>query len=208
MLYVNHQDILTITPCFMVLNEVFTHDECQAVIEIGKNNSLEESKILGSHDDFNINKNIRQSKSCFIHPSNESAWIFDKLFHASTFINDRYFHFELNGFNAIQYTEYHQGGDHYDWHLDLPLRGGDNEPPKVESRLRKLSASLILSQQTDYIGGELYIDRKTDGTPLWQVTQTVGSIVFFPSFVAHKVNTVSKGTRKSLVFWIEGPKFK
>ena len=35
-----------------------------------------------------------------------------------------------------------------------------------------------------------------------------GSILIFPSFVEHRVTPVTKGVRKSLVGWYEGPKFR
>lgn len=208
MLFVNHQDVLSVTPAFMVLNDVFSPDECKEIVEFGKKTNIEESKILGQDFNPNANDNIRQSKSSFIEPNEENAWIFDKLFSATAFINERYFHFDLHGFNSIQYTEYHQGGDFYDWHLDLPLKGLEMHSTNPAARLRKLSGSVILSDSFEYTGGELYIERKHNGDPVYSVEQRVGSIVFFPSFVVHKVDKVYSGIRRSLVFWVEGPKFK
>jgi len=38
--------------------------------------------------------------------------------------------------------------------------------------------------------------------------KTQGTALIFPSFIVHKVNPVTKGTRHSLVAWIEGPKWR
>ena len=35
-----------------------------------------------------------------------------------------------------------------------------------------------------------------------------GSVLIFPSFIKHRVTPVTKGERKSLVGWIEGPSFR
>jgi PKHD-type hydroxylase len=35
-----------------------------------------------------------------------------------------------------------------------------------------------------------------------------GSIMFFPSFLLHRVAEVTEGKRKSLVGWVTGPKFR
>jgi PKHD-type hydroxylase len=33
-------------------------------------------------------------------------------------------------------------------------------------------------------------------------------MIFFPSFMLHEVKPVTEGLRKSIVVWVEGPKFK
>jgi len=35
-----------------------------------------------------------------------------------------------------------------------------------------------------------------------------GSIIAFPSFLKHRVTNVTKGTRNSIVSWIQGPHFR
>jgi PKHD-type hydroxylase len=210
MLFADHRDRLSVTPCFIVLGDVFSEEECTKIIEIGQETDIEESKILGEEKDANANNilKIRKSKNSFINLSEKTSWIFEKIFQATTFVNENYFHFELNGFNSIQFTEYHGGGDFYDWHLDLPLKSNDPYMPLEAARFRKLSGSLILSQSSEYTGGEFYIDRDHRNNPINTINQSIGSIVFFPSFISHKVNNVTSGIRRSLVFWVEGPKFK
>lgn len=208
MLFVNHQDVLSITPYFIVVNDAFTKEECKQIIEIGQKTDIQKSKILSEDVNPNANMGIRQSKSSFVYPNQETSWIFSRLFEVTTFANENYFQFDIKGFGSFQYTEYHQGGDHYDWHLDLALKGPEENNPTYGARFRKLSGSLILSDPDEYTGGQLYIERRHDNTPMSVVSQGIGSIVFFPSFVAHKVDKVYSGTRRSLVFWVEGPKFK
>ncbi len=35
-----------------------------------------------------------------------------------------------------------------------------------------------------------------------------GRMIFFPSFLIHRVAPVTQGIRRSLVIWVTGPKFR
>jgi len=213
MLFINHQNVLSITRYFIVVNDVFTKDQCQQVVDIGKKSDISPSKILSHDNEHSCDvhpspTDIRKSKSSFILPNEENAWIFQRLLEVSNFANENYFHFDLHGFNFLQYTEYHQGGDHYDWHMDLALKGSEIEDPLPDARNRKLSASVFISDPSEYTGGQLYIDRYSNNAPIYTINQQIGSVVFFPSYLHHKVDKVYSGIRRSLVFWLQGPKFK
>lgn len=73
---------------------------------------------------------------------------------------------------------------------------------------RKLTFVLQLSDPSEYDGGRfefggnvpLQLDPK-DFLPK-------GSILVFPSLFQHRVTEVTRGTRHSLVGWIEGPKWR
>ena len=96
----------------------------------------------------------------------------------------------------VQYTEY-KGGQkgHYDWHIDtFSKNGGFN---------RKLSIVIQLSDPSDYEGGKfLFWNDEPEGF------KERGSVLVFPSFRPHKVEPVTKGLRRSLVSWIEGPAWR
>ena len=62
--------------------------------------------------------------------------------------------------------------------------------------------SLILSDPDEYEGGQLEIW----GKPIDVYKK--GSIIFFPSWMPHRVTPVTKGTRYSLVMWFMGAPFK
>jgi PKHD-type hydroxylase len=70
---------------------------------------------------------------------------------------------------------------------------------------RKLSFSLVLSDNSEYDGGtfEVMYSKKPE-----QLQQKKGRLLVFPSYMLHRVNPVTRGTRKSLVFWVVGPKFR
>ena len=72
---------------------------------------------------------------------------------------------------------------------------------------RKLTLILLLSEpDVDFTGGELQINTGREEHAK-TVEMLRGRIVAFPSFMIHQVKPVITGIRKSIVVWIEGPKF-
>ena len=92
--------------------------------------------------------------------------------------------------------EYEEGGGKYDWHIDLG-------PSRLAST-RKLSFSLFLND--DYEGGEFQI--KTGRENYIPPEQETGNLLFFPSYLVHRVTLVTKGTRMAIVGWVHGNSFQ
>lgn len=70
-------------------------------------------------------------------------------------------------------------------------------PDKID---RKLTMIVQLSEETDYVAGDVRIVGKT-------LPRSIGSVIIFPSNYRHHVNKVSDGERWSLVSWAWGPAF-
>jgi PKHD-type hydroxylase len=85
---------------------------------------------------------------------------------------------------------------YYDWHIDAAI-------PK-DGVQRKLSISILLSDPSEFEGGELQFKGIEDQKLLTKQ----GSIVVFPSFIEHTVTPVTKGDRYSAVTWAHGPSFR
>ena len=139
----------------------------------------------------------RSSQQCWLAVD---SWVAGILHNILISANKDYFHYDLDHFDSeIQVTKY-EPGQFYDWHVDQ-LRA--DKPMK-----RKLSISLLLND--DFTGGELQLLEtnslcKGQGLTL---TPPAGEAVVFPSWVVHRVNPVTSGTRFSLVAWMNGPQFK
>ena len=73
------------------------------------------------------------------------------------------------------------------------------EPP-----VRKISMTILLSDPKEFKGGDL--EFMTQGNKPPHLIQ--GQAVFFASFIRHRVAKVTKGVRRSLVMWFNGPPFK
>jgi len=158
--------------------------------------------IANSVDD----KTKRNSTVRWIKPTNEFKWIFDKIDNVLNQVNNEWFNFDLVGYSEIQFTEYSENTkQHYTWHTDMVWGdGGSTYTP--DATLRKLSCSIVLSQQeVNFEGGNFELDNIN--SPFIPDIDK-GDGVFFPSFVWHRVTPVTKGTRYSLVVWIIGPAFR
>lgn len=173
------------------------------VIAGEKNNSLnsndnEEEKLN------NLNLSVRKSKVKMFNYDQDNHWIFEKLKSVGELLNDEFYRFNLTGFNYFQYTEYDESYEgKYDFHIDVGL--GGNVPFSMQVAQRKLSVVLFLSDSEEYEGGQFEI---TTGDVPEVIEQKKGRVIAFPSWLLHRVTPVTKGNRKSLVYWICGPKFK
>ena len=85
---------------------------------------------------------------------------------------------------------------HFGWHVDQA------EAPFP----RKISFSLQLSDASAYEGCDLEIfngSREPVAVPRGR-----GLLIIFPSYAMHRVTPIRSGTRKALVFWAAGPRFR
>ena len=69
---------------------------------------------------------------------------------------------------------------------------------------RKISFPVQLSDPSDYEGVDFGIHNQK--LPDWHKEK--GTVLVFPSYMLHKVNPVTKGIRRSLVAWFEGPRWR
>jgi predicted 2-oxoglutarate/Fe(II)-dependent dioxygenase YbiX len=118
-------------------------------------------------------------------------------------INGQAFGFDIQHLEPLQYTVYKSDTlGHYKWHRDTFF----TRPNMYD---RKLTLVMQLSDGEDYEGGDLILEddffvNKPDPVEM----RTKGSIFVFPAFIKHTVTPVTKGIRRSLVAWAEGPKFR
>jgi PKHD-type hydroxylase len=182
----------------------FSEEEINQLQNLEKSFCFENSKIFGKSG-LDENNNIRRSKVNFFSKSNETSWIFERFNNIIKSINDNFYGLDLNGYEKIQFTVYDSGDEGtYDWHMDTFLGKNINETDDT----RKLTLILLLNESgIDFVGGDLLLNMGMEKNAL-SIPLHKGRIVAFPSFLIHKVTPVLRGTRKSLVIWVEGPKFK
>ena len=144
---------------------------------------------------------IRDSKVCWIHDMD----LRKEALYATNFImrkND--FFFNLDTIEPLQYTEYEKDGQ-YGWHQDT-FKPKGNYSKLWQGRIRKISFSIFLND--DFTGGEFDLEYQGPECKKRYKTfkkQGHNNIVFFPSYLYHRVRPVQSGVRKSLVGWILGP---
>jgi len=162
--------------------------------------NLQSGGVGGASGKDSVNLNVRVSQIAWLGTKPELQPIWEKLANAVAEVNRRFFHFDLTGFHEPMqlglYTGEQQG--HYNWHIDADPN--DNNVP------RKLSMSILLSNPSDFEGGEFQVKTTTDEVQTLNCER--GRAWFFPSYTLHRVAPVTKGVRRSLVLWVGGPVFR
>ena len=107
--------------------------------------------------------------------------------------------FDITGVQDLQLTRYVAPAGHYDFHID---GNGYTRPPN-NNLVRKLSASVLLTDPKNFEGGEFEFKFGNNSTD-FTVDMDKGDIILFPSYILHRVRPVTEGTRYSLVIWACG----
>jgi hypothetical protein len=148
-----------------------------------------------------LDTSVRNASNCWL-SVDRFDWLYQQLeiiIKETNWIN---FKFVLHGMELANYLEYHAGAESevdehghgkYVKHID----GGFNST-------RKLTFSIQLSDPSEYEGGDLLL---WDAERPTFIPKNKGQIVLFPSSVMHEVTPVTRGIRKSLVGWVNGPQW-
>jgi PKHD-type hydroxylase len=173
-------------------NNAFSKEECQTIINIAKNKGLIKGKTKG------ITKDVRDSKVCWLYPTDGIDWVFRRVTDITLNLNERFFKFDIFGLNeGFQFTNYEAPSGKYGKHVDRSMN----------ISVRKLSISIQLTNPEEYEGGELKLYEEDDEKANI-MDKAQGTLIIFPSYVLHEVMPVTKGTRNSLVSWVTGKQFK
>ena len=167
----------------------------EEVEKINEKKEFEDAKT-GSLDKAVLDTKTRNSKIKWWY---ESHWVCSVFSHYIGIANKQQWEYDLNTLLGIQVSKYEAPDGHYRWHSDY----GTSQNSEFT---RKLSASLLLTDPSEYEGGDLeFIDYHGNNV---FAPKTKGSIIVFDSRVPHRVTPVTKGLRYSLVTWMYGPKLK
>jgi PKHD-type hydroxylase len=196
---------------YYIIEDVFNKDKIAVI-----NNSLSKfdnqtisGSVVGKNADESKMAKYRNSDILFLEKEMEFE---KKIVKTTESVNKNIFNFNLTSYMNPQYTIYNKDM-YFDWHPDGPLgildtRGFNCIPDNLD--WRKLSAVLALSAEDSYIGGDfqILVPSSHPDHCIHTIRLDAGSMIFFPSFLAHRVTPVTAGTRKTLVFWFCGPRWQ
>lgn len=158
-----------------------------------KNKDRVKAKVGGSKQADN--SKIRSSQLVWL-PN--SGYFREVLWNHVEEMNRHHYDFNVTRVCGIQYTEYHASEKgHYNWHVDTHFF----EDVMFD---RKISVTVQLSDPSEYDGGDFEIQK----VKLPDTIKNKGSVLTFPSYMLHRVNPVTRGVRRSLVAWFEGPRWR
>lgn len=175
-------------PSLLVLPGYYSGRECSRILALGRTLPKAPGQTVVPKE------NQRSSMIAWIDRDSKSEWLFDSIWEASLIANAS-FNFDLVGFKEpLQFSEY-AVGSHIKWHSDAGAGFIST---------RKLSVSIQLSDEKDYVGGGL--EFCPGGEPL--LSRNKGAVIAFPAYMPHRVARIRSGFRRSLVAWIHGPPFR
>ena len=170
---------------------IFTPEQCKMIIEAGRSEPKQTGQV-GGGSGGTVDTKTRTSHISWI-PFKKMLDMYKDIEKLMQKTNRNHFGFDGMALTEpAQYTEYPEGG-FYDWHIDSDINCA-HEPP-----VSKISMTCLLSPESEFEGGDLEVMSEGKVAKLKQ-----GQIVFFASFVRHRVKPVIKGNRKSLVMWFGG----
>ena len=151
----------------------------------------------GIHSTNEVDSETRRS---MVGWPNENCELIRLATEAALAENHKHWQFDLYSDGEHQLTHYSaEDAGVYHTHIDMSLDSG-------KAKSRKLSFVLQLSDGGDYFGGDLTLFHV--GSPDRQQARGIGTLIVFPSFVAHSVGPLVRGERWSLVSWLSGPRFR
>lgn len=173
---------------------------CAIIIDKCKKRELTNARIgpVGFDD-----TQTRRSKVCFISVDDpDFEMLFEMFWKDINIVNNQWFNFDIDRITAFQFAEYDSSYEGtFQKHMDVFWLNND---PIYH---RKLSMIIQLSDENSYEGGEFEFFGVSQYPNKTEIRKQ-GTAIYFPSFIEHKMNTVTKGTRYSLAVWVDGPKWR
>ena len=177
---------------------IFTPEQCQNIIDMGHQQKAQKALVgskLAKEGGYDTKKRITTISWI---PFTALPEMYKVVERTMKQVNGNHFGYEgMQITELAQFTEYPKGG-FYDWHMDAEVNC-QFEPP-----VRKISMTILLSNPSEFTGGDL--EFMTEGNKPPHLIQ--GQAIFFCSWIRHRVAKVKKGVRRSLVMWFGGPPFK
>jgi PKHD-type hydroxylase len=177
---------------YQLWSGVLSDTEVEKIIATAEQYEPKSATIFASGDE--ANKEVRSSTIRWL----PDQWVRDLLWEYVKTANTNAFAVDVENQAEMQFTEYHATeGGHYDWHHDVNWNG---QTPSD----RKLSITVQLSDPREYGGGDFEFDEVSTTADF----KSKGTVLVFPSYLRHRVLPVTSGTRKSLVAWFFGPRWR
>lgn len=168
----------------------FSPEECRMLLEyidVNQSNQIAQEKLSAL---IPYEKRISSFQASFIQPTQQSAWLFNKLLALFQQVNERHYQFEYNHVLGTHIRKFKEN-DYYDWHHDIG---------QEQFSFRKLGFILRISSSDSYQGGEITFNNASKS----QMDKQQGSICIFPAYSLYKIHPITSGEMALLCSWAHG----
>jgi PKHD-type hydroxylase len=189
----------------IVFKGVVSPEICNALIGRFKEENYEPG-LVGGNGSGIVKKEVRDADRQWANKGDLVECILTRFIMQAN--QEALWNFDITEPEQVQIGRYKEN-QFYKQHMDCYVKSSDviatgNGSGVIVPVLsqRKISASLLLNDESEYEGGDLVI--------LDEIVKEKeqGTIIVFPSFMAHQVTPVTRGVRYSAVCWMAGPKWK
>lgn len=180
---------------------------CGLLVELGGRLTAVQATVVDDRapDGKRLDENVRRTEVGFW---DEAHWINGLLEHYVLLANRETWNLDLSLMPGVQYAIY-TPASFFHWHIDeLPQPYGPLAPARWVGLNRKLSVIVNLTDPQAYEGGDVQLRDRLGNSMAVDRVRERGTVLVFPSNVAHTVTPVSSGTRNSLVGWFLGPSLR
>jgi len=178
---------------------VLNKRQCNFIINAGVSKGLKKAAVLNSEGKDYLNEAHRKSSVVFLQKE-DIPGAYENLINILKDINIQYFKTKIESY-GIQLAEYSENNVAFGWHQADSMF----EIEKSYWNGRKLTAVFELSNTDDYDGGLLEVQSLAKLNNEHQDRRGIGDLIFFPSFLMHRVTPITRGKRYSLTVWCKGP---
>ena len=176
---------------YQVWPSSLSNEDIDRITEIARGQPAEEATVFSAADTM---QDIRSGSVRWL----DDEWIRSLLWSYVNRANESGFGVTLDGSVEMQFVEYDADESaHYDWHHDVHWNGQSEQD-------RKLSVTVQLSDSNTYQGGDFEFDEVKTNADF----RSQGTVLVFPSYLRHRIHPVGSGTRRALVAWFFGPRWK
>jgi hypothetical protein len=169
---------------FAVITDFLDSDEVDSILAL-------EKKLMFSKDQNS--KNTGDVASLAL--NNDTQWLFDKFSALVGQVNHAHFMLDLDGFDSFQFAKYKKNQE-YNWHFNTEFAFLNWE--------RKISASIMLTDSEEYLGGEFEVINTGDPNEVNPIKLEKGCVLFYAPWMANQFTTVTSGTVRFLNAHIMG----
>ena len=177
-------------------------DLCQDVLRRARSMPSQDAVIGNTVGSMGVNLDYRRSRVTFVNADDfQFQDVFEDLWKMAIAANRDFFNVHITKLDFIQIAEYNADNQgEYKQHHDVFWINNSEWH-------RKISCVIQLTDPDEYEGGDLQL-LDVSQTPLASDIRMQGSALFFPSFMMHRANPVTRGVRYSIAAWFEGPKWR
>ena len=172
-------------------------EQISQINKLAKNNIIKkEETSAGAQDN---NGQLKKNSDVSVIMLDDMNGLLDNCINQAFHIHDIYFAYNLYRRKPLDHILYNvydsKNKSKYDWHID-----------KSEHDLMDIKLTLLINVSEEPYEGGIFSLRQTNINEITEFSEP-GSMLMFQSHIDHQVSPVITGVRKTITYFMKGPRF-